>query len=135
MKTIFLGEWKLQPERSEYTHGTPPRKATYEFKNLSETDLEVCISWTDGEGKRFKVRYQLTPDGKKRTYENPAVADEVMSEFASDNVLNSSTFKNGRLTAFATRVIDEHGEMKVVQRMFAPDGTHFDNIQFYQRYE
>ena len=132
MNNPFLGVWKLQPEKSEYAQGVPPKEATYSFKSGEEKSLDVSISWKDAEGKSFSVSYSITPDGIRKKYENPQIADEVMSEFESENVLNTSTYKGGQLIAFATRIIGEDGEMKVIQRFFTPDGGSFENVQYYR---
>ncbi|MCB0643110.1 MAG: hypothetical protein KDC44_15780 [Phaeodactylibacter sp.] len=131
--THFLGTWHLIPEKSDYAHGTPPVAATYQFQSGEKGSLAVSIQWTDAEGQSLGVDYTIIPDGKKRAYENPAVADEVMSEFESDRVLNSMTYRSGAVIAFATRIIDETGMMKVLQRFYTPDGNHFDNLQYYKQ--
>ncbi|MCG6188322.1 hypothetical protein [Maribellus maritimus] len=87
----------------------------------------------DEEGKEFEVEYQTVPDGQRKKYENPQVADEVMSEFESEFILNSYTFKGEKVIAFASRIIESEVKMKVIQRFFTAEGKHFDNIQYYQK--
>lgn len=133
MENKFLGKWKLLSEKSEYSKGTPPKSATYEFKLAENKSLDVFIQWIDSEGKEFEIEYNTIPDGKRKTYENPQVADEVMSEFETDNVLNSYTYKGGETIAFASRIIGNDGILKVIQRFYAPDGKYLDNIQYYKK--
>ena len=66
-------------------------------------------------------------------YDGGDVADMVKAEFRSQNILETSVFKNGRLMAFASREIIDENEMKVVQTSYTPDGGKFDKVQFYNR--
>lgn len=133
MKQNFLGKWHLIPEKSEYAKGTSPGSAVYEFAGGENDSLDVSVRWTDAEENDFEIGYNIITDGQRREYENPEIADEVMSEFESDFVLNTSTYKGNQKIAFASRTIDKEGIMKVVQRFFAPDGTYFDNVQYYRK--
>lgn len=133
MNTNFIGKWLLLADRSEYATGTPPSSATYSFAAGANNYLEVSIQWTDHEGKAFDVDYVTIPDGLKKPYENPEIADEVMSEFVSENQLDSYTYKSGEVIAYASRVIDSNGIMKVTQRFYTPDGKQLDNIQYYEK--
>lgn len=133
MENNFFGKWILLSEKSEYAHGTPPLEATYEFKIGKNESIDISIEWVDQDGEKFSLSYNAIPDGQKREYENPQIADEVMSEFESNNQLNSYTFKNGKAIAFASRIINEKGIMEVLQRFYTPEGKSFDNIQFYKR--
>lgn len=133
MKENFIGKWVLLPDESKYENGVPPKEATYTFKKGEAKSLHVIIEWTDIEKKEFSIEYKITPDGQKRKFENPQIADEVMSEFVTQNQLNSYTYKAGKIIAFASRIIDKNGKMEVIQRIYNSIGDSFDNVQFYEK--
>ena len=133
MRFNFLGKWKLLPGKSEYAKGNPPQKALYSFKKGPNKSLDVFIKWTDNEGNEFEVQYNIIPDGQRKKYDHPEIAEEVMSEFVSDHQLNSFAYKDGKTIGFTARRIDEEGIMKVVQRFYTSDGNHFDTIQYYKK--
>ena len=133
MGSDFFGKWFLIAEKSEYAQGEPPKSAIYEIKQGKDHSLDIAIKWIDFEGKEFDIEYNTIPDGKRKKIEKPEIANEVMSEFASETVLNSYTYKGKNTIAFASRIIDEQGIMKVVQRHFSPKGKYFDNVQYYSK--
>jgi hypothetical protein len=66
-------------------------------------------------------------------YDGGDVADMVKAEFRSQNILETSVFKNGKLMAFASREIIDNNEMKVLQTSNTPDGGKINKVQFYKR--
>lgn len=133
MNENFIGKWVLLPEYSKYEHGMPPKKATYTFEKGKDISLNVMIEWIDSEDKELKIGFNIIPDGQRRKFENPQIADEVMSEFETENQLNSYTYKAGKTIAFALRIIDKNDKMEVIQRFFNTDGNSFDNVQYYAK--
>ncbi|MEM8507645.1 MAG: hypothetical protein AAF717_07440 [Bacteroidota bacterium] len=133
MKEKFIGKWVLLPEQSTYEQGGPPQKATYSFEEGANGALHIAVEWIDEKDKENRVHYTLWPDGQKRKYENPEIADEVMSEFKGVNQLNSYTYKASKTKTFASRIIDENGKMEVIQRFFHPNGQSFETIQYYKK--
>lgn len=133
MHQNFIGKWSLIPERSEYERGDPPVAATYAFEYGSGASLDVSISWINKQGKVFELHFNLTPDGRRRDYPQSQIAEEVMAEFDGPNVLNSWSYKDGKTLAFATRIIESDGLMKVVQRIYPPYGGFYENVQYYSR--
>jgi len=129
----FIGEWILQPEKSEYDVGNAPLNATYTFRAIEGDKLEVTIDWKNFDESEQSISYVINPDGCMYEYDGGDVADMVKAEFRSQNILETSVFKNGRLMAFASREIIDKNEMKVVQTSYTPDGGKFDKVQFYKR--
>ena len=129
----FIGEWILQPEKSEYDFGNTPLNATYTFRAIEGDKLKVTIDWKNFDESEQSISYVINPDGCMYEYDGGDVADTVKAEFRSQNILETSVFKNGRLMAFASREIIDRNEMKVVQTSYTPDGGKFDKVQFYRR--
>ncbi|MEM1003060.1 MAG: hypothetical protein AAGH46_10470, partial [Bacteroidota bacterium] len=114
MKSHFLGIWTLLPKASKYEKGDPPKEATYIFRIEENNRLNVEIEWTNHENRQSKMQNSMIPDGQIRNYENSQVADKIMCEFITEKQLNSSTYKKGKLMAFASRIIEDKNTMKVV---------------------
>jgi hypothetical protein len=129
----FIGEWILQPEKSKYDVGNPPLNATYAFRAIEGARLKVTINWKNFDESEQSVSYVINPDGRMYEYDGGDVADMVKAEFRGENILETSVFKNGQLTAFASRQIMDNNEMKVVQTSFTPDGVKLNKVQFYKK--
>ncbi|MEM1338010.1 MAG: hypothetical protein AAF634_06850 [Bacteroidota bacterium] len=57
----------------------------HSFEEGANGALHITVEWIDEKDKENRVRYTLWPDEQKRKYENPEIADEVMSEFKGVN--------------------------------------------------
>ena len=133
MEQNFLGRWVLLPEQSQYSQGTPPASALYEFKKGPDGSLDVFIQWTDAAGASFEMMYNTLPNGIKQAYKDPKIADEIRSEFVGPHQLNSYSYKAGQTIATTTRTLHKTGLLEVVQRFNAPDGTAVTLVQFYTK--
>ncbi len=133
MTSKFTGKWILMPEDSKYEKGMPPKKANYIFKQANESKVDVGIEWIDSKGKEHEIEYSIYPDGKKKKYEDPQIADEIMSEFSTDSQLITYTYKAGKTIAIATRTILENGTLEVIQQFLPSGNNSYVNIQYYQK--
>ena len=129
----FIGEWILQPGKSKYDVGNPPLNATYTFRAIEGGKLRVTIDWQNFDESKQSLSYVINPDGLMHEYDGGDLADMVKAEFRSQNILETSVFKNGRLMALASREIIDKNEMKVVQTSYILDGGKFNKVQFYKR--
>jgi hypothetical protein len=129
----FIGEWILQPEKSAYDVGNAPLSASYIFRAIEGDKLAVTIDWKNFDESEQSISYVINPDGCMYGYDGGDVADMVKAEFRSQNILETSVFKNGGLMAFTWREIINNNEMKVLQTSYVSDGGQFDKVQFYKR--
>jgi|GEM_PF-32539 len=62
---LFVGAWTFDPERSDYGEQPMAEEALYSM--VPRGDGLACeVRWTDAEGQRLRVGYDLVPDGVAR---------------------------------------------------------------------
>ncbi len=130
----FLGAWQLRPERSVYSVGDPPQRATYQISG-DQHALVFTIAWVDQSGKSFQVGYQCVPDGLRHDYADLPTVDQMQTQLV-DNNLQTISYKNNVVVALADRKLSANGhELEVLQRYLRPDHTELSILQFYSRRE
>jgi hypothetical protein len=130
---LFLGNWQLQPELSEYAHGEPPAEGIYRISRYGE-GYKFDIAWTTAEGQQVEASYIGIPDGELYPYENPKIAEAISLTRVDELTLDSESFKGERRIAHARReLVDNRNRMRVTQSGETPDGVIFKNISYYRK--
>jgi hypothetical protein len=91
----FVGEWKMNPAKSEYSGRSMPESGTVRFE--PEVDgLRHTIEWADAEGQGVRNTFRAKFDGK----EYPALrSGQTVSRKRLDANTFEATFKkDGKLT-------------------------------------
>lgn len=119
----FEATWVLQPERSVYQHGKPPRDGTYRIAAVPG-GLSFAMDWHDADGEAHHGEFTLSWDG-----DVPASL-----ELVDERTLNTTVEKDERVVAHATRRLSEDGRtLEIVQSGFDERGQRFENRAFYVR--
>lgn len=127
----FLGDWKLDPARSNYQSGQPPQSGLYRIEP-EDNGLKITMDWVDAAGKSYQMSYFGIVDGKDYPYhDNPAV-DAFSMTLVDSNRLDSAAKKDGRVVAHASRVLSADGQsMTVTQSGTDAAGQTYRNISIY----
>jgi hypothetical protein len=129
----FIGKWRLQPQRSRYEVGDPPRSGLYTISGRGERYL-FEIEWQGADGQNMSTSYTATPNGRKVAYENPQIAEFVSLTRVDELTLDSESFKDGARIAHARRELLDDGQlMRVTQSGPGPQGDWFDNVAYYEK--
>ncbi len=128
----FLGKWSLVPEKSDYGLGAPPKQGTYEIVQDGDT-LTFLMDWIDQAGKHKSMSYSEICDGKLHPYTDSEMADQISLTLVSESILTSQARKGDMVVMDATRELLDKNLMKVTMSGPLPDGTHYQNIAFYEK--
>ena len=128
----FIGKWTLNPEKSQYDLGTPPKSGTYE---IIEQDglLTFKMSWVDASDEKRFMEYTERCDGQFHKYPVKEIADEMRLTLTSPTILESESRKNGKLVMGAKRELLSKDTLQVTMSGLLPDGSVFQNQATYTK--
>jgi len=129
----FIGIWHLDPNECQYERGLPPRQGTYRIE--AEGDLLVfTATWISHDGSENSVAYRSASDGQPHPFENPLVADALLTTVTDLPSLDTATLKHGVVIAFARRELSEDQNSLIVSQSFVtPEGGSFTNVARYRK--
>ncbi len=131
----FLGIWVLDPARSDYEFGQPPKSGVYHISTDGER-YRMDIAWTDQADQEFEVSYEAIPDGVEYPYEAAPAADRVSVSMTrvDERTLDSASFKDGKQIAYARRVLSADGTfMTITQSGLDGHGREYSNLSVYEK--
>ncbi|MGW4206470.1 hypothetical protein ACWEIJ_00660 [Lentzea sp. NPDC004789] len=125
----FLGHWVLDPARSAYTGGTPPRSGHYDLR-LDGERLVVSIEGVLGSGDPIRTGYTL--DLWQDTPMSVGKVDRVRT-VVEPRRFCTIAYAGAQAVARAWRILGNLNEMTIVQS--APDqfGVWRDDVSVYRR--
>jgi hypothetical protein len=130
--TPFLGTWILDPARSAYSGGRPPRSGRYTL-SLNETRLDVSITGELASGDPIAVDYTL--DLLADTLMAAGPVDRVRTVL-EPNRLCTIAYAGATPVARAWRILGTPDELTIVQSAPDPadaDGLWRDDVSVYRR--
>lgn len=129
----FIGVWHLVPDACKYERGVPPRQGTYRIEAEGDS-LLFTADWMSEDGAANTVSYRSIPDGQPHPFENPLVADALLTTVTDLPSLDTATLKNGAVIAFARRELSEEGAFLIVSQSFVtPEGGSLTNVSRYRK--
>ncbi|MCC6612640.1 MAG: hypothetical protein IT320_04120 [Anaerolineae bacterium] len=129
----FFGLWTLNREASRYAQGEPPHDASYKLEPDGDA-IKVTMDWLGPDGLPKHQVYTGVPDGVVYPYDGGDVVDAISMTLLDARTLDTDSRKDGRIIAYARRVLSEDGEtMTITMRSFLPDGRELDNIAVYEK--
>ncbi|WP_433265118.1 hypothetical protein ACQPZF_37025 [Actinosynnema sp. CS-041913] len=124
----FLGRWVLDPGRTAYSGGVPPKEGRYELR-LDGDQLVAVIDGVRGTGEPIHIEYRLNPGGDtalEGTY------DRVRT-IVEPNALCTILFDGQAEAARAWRILGAPDEMTIVQSSPDVEGVWRDDVSVYRR--
>ncbi|MBV8706027.1 MAG: hypothetical protein JO150_07105 [Acidobacteriaceae bacterium] len=95
LSTLFVGTWKLDPAKTKYTTGEPPKELTLVTEEQGD-NFQVTATGTNSDGAPFSVKYIVpVKGGPGQMQEGPF--DSVSSKIISTDV-REITFGKGEMT-------------------------------------
>jgi hypothetical protein len=104
----FVGTWKLNPAKSKYKTGQPPKEQTVTITEAGK-DLDVTIKGITAEGKPISSQYTVPAAGGQGRIIQSANADAVSGKRMGPNQREVAYSKAGKVT-------------QTVQTRVSPDG-------------
>ncbi|RKT57406.1 hypothetical protein [Saccharothrix australiensis] len=124
----FLGRWVLDPARTAYSGGVPPKEGHYELR-LDGDELVAVIDGVGGTDEPIHIEYRLSLTGDtalEGTY------DRVRT-IVEPNALCTVLFDGENEAARAWRILGSPDEMTIVQSAPDVEGVWRDDVSVYRR--
>lgn len=104
----FLGTWKLDPEKTKYTTGTPAKDVTLVIEEQGDS-YQVTASGSYQDGSPISVKYTVPKAGGAGTAKEGPF-DAVTSRRVSARVRENRYTKNGKETVSRRIVVSQDGK-------------------------
>lgn len=129
----FVGRWRLLPQESAYTAGTPPRSGVYVIET-TQVGYRFSARWTDEEGQDHRVSFEGIPDGQPYAYAESPMADTLTVARVGDRQLDTTVHKGGESITHTARNLSPDGHrLTIIQSGPLPEGGRFTNRAVYER--
>jgi hypothetical protein len=104
----FVGTWKLNPAKSKYTTGAPPKEETASIQMVGDQD-QVTVNGTAADGSAFSLKFEV-PDkgGAGKFLAGPY--DGVSGKRIDYNTTEVSFIKGGKETLHNHSVVSKDGK-------------------------
>ncbi len=130
----FLGVWVLDASKNDYVAPTAPVAGTYTISCLEGEHLLFQMQWADKDQQTHQAQYSSCIDGKQYPYENPQLAEFISSSLVLPDVMETLTFKDGKINSRGIRKLSKDlTTLYVEQIMYLPDGQELVNKSEYRR--
>jgi hypothetical protein len=104
----FVGNWKLDPAKTKYTAGEPPKEITLVIAEQGDS-LQVTATGTNSDGSPLSLKYTVPlKGGAGQVQEGPY--DAISSKLVSANVRENSYSKGGKEVASRRVVVSKDGK-------------------------
>jgi len=131
-KDPVMGTWKVNPAKSKYNPGPPPKEIVTKFEAAGKA-VKNTTEFTNAEGKAFTIVYTAEVDGKDYPLTGSATADAVSLKKLADGRIERTDKKEGKVTQTLVRSLSKDGKMlTVVQKGTSPKGP-FENVMVFDR--
>ncbi len=104
----FIGTWKLDPNKSKYSSGAPPRDMTIQIAPEGD-NLRIEAHGSDEDGSPLSVTYSLPAKGGNGQVQH-GFFDSVRSEYISVEVRQTTYLKDGKETMSRRTVLSDQGK-------------------------
>ena len=104
----FAGTWKLDPTKTKYTTGTPPKDVTIVIEEQGD-NLRVTATGTNADGSPISVKYTVPVNGGTGQVQDGPY-DAISTKRISDNVRENTYSKNGKQVSTRRTVVSKDGK-------------------------
>ncbi len=103
----FIGTWKLDPGKSKYSSGAPPREMTIQI-DAEGDNLRIAAHGADEDGSPLSVMYSLPDKGGNGQVQH-GFFDSVGSAYISVDVRHTTYLKDGKEMMSRRTVLSDQG--------------------------
>lgn len=131
----FVGRWKMNPAKSSYLKGAPPRKQMATI-TVTGSDLRVQVDGITPQGTKTVVRYTVPYEGGtgKMDLKSSPAYDGVTGRHLGLREREISRWKNGKSVFTALSTVSSDGETMTVHSFgISPVGKPVDAFVIYDR--
>jgi outer membrane lipoprotein SlyB len=108
----FIGTWKLNPGKSKYTSGAPPKGEMVTIQSVGDQD-EITVTGTASDGSPISNKFEM-PDkgGAGKVLAGPY--DAVSGKVIDENTREQSNMKGGKEVLHLRAVVSKDGKTMAV---------------------
>ena len=131
-KDPVMGSWKLNPAKSKYNPGPPPKEIVTRFEPAGKA-VKNTTEFVNAEGKAFTIVYTAEVDGKDYPLTGSATANAVALKKLANGSVERTDKMDGKVTQTLVRTLSKDGKsLTVVQKGTSPKGP-FENVMVFDR--
>ena len=132
-KDPAIGSWKLNPEKSKYNPGPPPKALATRFEAAGK-GIKNTTDFTNAEGKAFTIVYTAEADGKDYPLAGSATATAVSLKRLADGSVERTDKKDGQVVQTLVRKVSSDGKtLTVTQKGKTAKGAPIENVMVFDR--
>ena len=109
----FIGTWKLNPAKSKYSPGPPPKSQTVTYEAVGQ-GVKVTVKGTDAEGKPIDTQSTATYDGKDYPVTGNPNWDTVARKRIDAYKMEFTRKKEGKVVSTGTIVVSKDGKTQTI---------------------
>ena len=128
----FAGTWTLNPAKTKYTTGTPPKNVTIVIEDQG-TNLQVTATGTNSDGSPISVKYTIPISGGTGSVQEGDFNGITSKRISANDRVNSYT-KDGKELRTRHFVISKDGKtMTSKVKGTSPTGSPADGTDIYDK--
>ena len=129
----MLGSWKLDPARSTYSPGLPPKSLVNTIQAVGG-GLKVVSDGIDAEGKPTHFEWTAKFDGKDYPVKGDPTRDAISIKKLDDYTLELTNKKASKVVNIVHAVYSKDGKSRTETRTGADaQGRHIENVTYWVR--
>jgi hypothetical protein len=128
-----MGSWKINPAKSKYNPGPPPREIVTKFEPAGK-GIKNTTQMTNAQGTASTMVYTAQFDGKDYPLEGSAISNTVALKKRTDGSVERTDKKDGKVVFTMVRTLSKDGKtLTVVQKGMDGKGQPFENVMVFDR--
>ena len=130
----FTGSWKMNPDKSTYSPGPPPRSLTSTIEVMGD-NMNFMFDGYDGQGKSILYEeLSLTLEGKDHPIKDDPARDTTAMKKIDDYTLEQTNKKAGKVTTITRTVYSRDGKSRTATTTGVnAQGEKVHNVVFFDR--
>ena len=130
----LMGTWKLDPAKSKYSPGPPPKSTMTKNLPYGKDGLHVIVDGVDAQGNPTHTEYTAQFDGKEYPVKNDPYWDTAILKRVDAYTMEATYKKAGKVASTSRVVVSKDGKTRMVTgKSTNPQGQPVLNVGFYER--
>jgi hypothetical protein len=105
----FIGTWKLNPAKSKFTSGAPPKEETFTVQMVGDQD-QVTVTGTAAVGSPISMKYEVLDKGGTGKVLTGGPYDAVSGKRIDENTYETSLMRSGKEISHHHLVVSKDGK-------------------------
>ena len=130
----LMGTWKLDPAKSKYSPGPPPKSTMTKNLPYGKDGLHVIVDGVDAQGNPTHTEYTAQFDGKEYPVKNDPNRDTVILKRVDAYTMEATYKKAGKVASTSRVVVSQDGKTRMVTTKGTNrQGQAFNNVAAHDR--